>query len=148
MRAAISIARFHQDRDKSPADAGLFVFYGVSTKIEADAPILISRYDQAASGIESRNLPTMSNDGIGRMGKEIVNKKARWYAGLWMIKWWRRRESNPRPQILRLRFYMLIPSIDLTNCYPKGREDNWRVRKSFNESTPDRLHRDLARVDA
>ena len=23
------------------------------------------------------------------------------------IKWWRRRESNPRPQALRLRLYML-----------------------------------------
>jgi hypothetical protein len=25
-------------------------------------------------------------------------------------KWWRRRESNPRPKVFRVRFYMLIPS--------------------------------------
>jgi hypothetical protein len=26
-------------------------------------------------------------------------------------KWWRRRESNPRPQVLRPEVYMLIPSL-------------------------------------
>jgi len=24
----------------------------------------------------------------------------------WMMAWWRRRESNPRPEILHLKFYM------------------------------------------
>jgi hypothetical protein len=37
--------------------------------------------------------------------------------------WWRRRESNPRPQILRYQLYMLIPSISLTISYPMDREN-------------------------
>jgi len=38
-------------------------------------------------------------------------------------KWWRRRESNPRPQILRFQLYMLISSIILTTSYPMNREN-------------------------
>jgi hypothetical protein len=56
--------------------------------------------------------------------------------------WWRRRESNPRPQALRLWIYMLIRSINLVDGYPTGRENQRRVWISFNESTPDVLHRD------
>ena len=37
--------------------------------------------------------------------------------------WWRRRESNPRPQVLRLWLYMLIPVLYLITGYPTGRED-------------------------
>ena len=29
------------------------------------------------------------------------------------VKWWRRRESNPRPQALCLKVYMLSPSLIL-----------------------------------
>ena len=39
------------------------------------------------------------------------------------IIWWRRRESNPRPQALRYRLYMLSRVFDLTVCYPTGRKD-------------------------
>ena len=42
--------------------------------------------------------------------------------------WWRRRESNPRPQDLCLWLYMLIRSINLTRCYLIGKEDNERFR--------------------
>ena len=37
--------------------------------------------------------------------------------------WWRRGESNPRPQILRFQLYMLISSIILTRRYPMNREN-------------------------
>ena len=56
--------------------------------------------------------------------------------------WWRRRESNPRPQALRLWLYMLILSIYLTAGYPKGRENRQRAWKGFNGSAPGALHRD------
>ena len=35
--------------------------------------------------------------------------------------WWRRRESNPRPQVLYGQRYMLSPLFDLTRCTPTGR---------------------------
>ena len=35
--------------------------------------------------------------------------------------WWRRRESNPRPQVLCQRLYMLIPPIVLTASNPTDR---------------------------
>ena len=57
--------------------------------------------------------------------------------------WWRWRELNPRPQALRHRLYMLISSINLTLYYPTNRENTERFWISFNESTPDMLHRDL-----
>ena len=41
--------------------------------------------------------------------------------------WWRRRELNPRPQILCHRLYMLIQSINLVAGYPTGRENQQRV---------------------
>jgi len=37
------------------------------------------------------------------------------------VIWWRRGESNPRPQILRLRPYMLSLVFDLTFRNPTGR---------------------------
>ena len=61
--------------------------------------------------------------------------------------WWRRRESNPRPQVIRLRLYMLIRSIDLTWAYPTGREKQKRAWMSFNGSTPGVLHRGPVWVD-
>ncbi len=42
----------------------------------------------------------------------------------------------------------LSRSIDLTGCYPTGRENNQRVWLSFSESTPNVLQRDLVRIDA
>ena len=98
--------------------------------------------------------------------------KARWATGKWRIKslpailwtrlvrfthtnkkappfqvrlfyWWRRGESNSRPQALRHRIYMLIPFFSLTSSYPMGGEDWWRFWIGFNESTPDMLHREL-----
>jgi len=34
--------------------------------------------------------------------------------------WWRRRESNPRPQVIHLWLYMLIQPINLVAGYPVG----------------------------
>jgi len=42
--------------------------------------------------------------------------------------WWRRAESNRRPRALSHWYYMLSPVIDLTACYPTGREDKRRSR--------------------
>ena len=52
---------------------------------------------------------------------------------------WRRRESNPRPQIFCRRFYMLSRVFNLAGCYPTGREDRQRFRYFFNASAPDEL---------
>ena len=64
--------------------------------------------------------------------------------------WWRRRESNPRPQALRHRLYMLIPDLVLTACYPPDQEDKRRFRYLFSASPPDedpsRFHESDARV--
>ncbi len=38
------------------------------------------------------------------------------------LNWWRRRESNPSPQVIRFRLYMLIRPINLIKGYPVGRE--------------------------
>jgi len=35
--------------------------------------------------------------------------------------WWRRRESNPRPQVLRHRLYMLIHAFCFNRQQPDGR---------------------------
>src|SRR3569833_332496 len=37
-----------------------------------------------------------------------------------MVNWWRRRESNPRPQVLRLRLYMLIHIYCFNRLLPDG----------------------------
>ena len=62
--------------------------------------------------------------------------------------WWRRRESNPRPQALRLWLYMLIRPIVLTNGYPVGGEDHRRAWIGFNGSAPGTFHRDPMWVDS
>jgi len=58
-----------------------------------------------------------------------------------LFNWWRRRESNPRPQALHPRLYMLILSITFAVCYPTGREHKRLARKGFNGSVPGRPHR-------
>jgi len=58
-------------------------------------------------------------------------KKAVMNHGLSQDNWWRRRESNPRPQALCRRFYMRILSIVLTGRYPTGREDGQRSLERF-----------------
>jgi hypothetical protein len=42
----------------------------------------------------------------------------------------------------------LAGSLNLTECYPNGRENKQRFRLKFNESTSDEFHRGLVRVDA
>lgn len=39
------------------------------------------------------------------------------------IDWWRWRELNPRPQILRCRYYMFFLFFILVSGYPTGREN-------------------------
>src|SRR5674476_1532791 len=43
--------------------------------------------------------------------------------------WWRRGELNPRPQVLRLKVYMLISLFNLANDYPSSQENHQRFRK-------------------
>ena len=42
----------------------------------------------------------------------------------------------------------LAGSLNLTECYPNGRENKQRFRLKFNDSTSDKLHRGLVWVDA
>ncbi len=39
---------------------------------------------------------------------------------LWTIKWWRRRESNPRPQMLPSRIYMLSSRLEVSHPVCRG----------------------------
>ena len=64
------------------------------------------------------------------------------------VNWWRRRESNPRPQVICFRLYMLIRPISLVESYPVGRENNQRSWISFNGSTPGVLSRDSVLGDS
>ncbi len=61
-------------------------------------------------------------------------------------EWWRRRESNPRPQVLRPRFYMRSQLFNLTAGLPSGRNYRRRARLGFSESASGRFHRELVRV--
>ena len=51
--------------------------------------------------------------------------------------WWRRRESNPRPQALRYRFYVRVQPIDLATCYPVGGENTKPASERFSGSGPE-----------
>ena len=51
--------------------------------------------------------------------------------------WWRRRESNPRPQALRYRFYVRVQPIDLAPCYPVGGENTKPASERFSGSSPE-----------
>jgi len=66
-------------------------------------------------------------------GKKKTRHPGEWPRrdGFVFTKWWRWRESNPRPQALRSRYYMLVLSIILVVHYPTGREDTRRVRFLF-----------------
>src|SRR5688572_31396001 len=51
--------------------------------------------------------------------------------------WWRRRESNSRPQALRYRFYVRVQPIDLAACYPVGGENTKPATERFSGSSPE-----------
>ena len=48
-----------------------------------------------------------------------INKRATRKGGPF-VDWWRRRESNPRPQVLRPRLYMLIHVFGFNQALPDG----------------------------
>ena len=73
----------------------------------------------------------------------LVKKKAA-LGRLWMVFWWRRRESNPRPQALRLWLYMLSPLLNLANSVPAGRATESDPLYGFSGYTRDQLGRDPA----
>ena len=77
-----------------------------------------------------------------KLSEKSHPKKGGVYQHFRCFMWWRRRESNPRPQVLRLWLYMLIRSIYLIAGYPTGRENRQRAWQGFNESAPGALHRD------
>ena len=62
--------------------------------------------------------------------------------------WWRRRESNPRPQALCRRFYMRSLSFDLTGGSPDRQGDLPAIPKGFSGLAPGGPRRDLMRYDA
>lgn len=53
--------------------------------------------------------------------------------------WWRRRESNPRPQALYSRSYMLSHFFNLPLPLPKDRCDSGSLGLGFSSSGPDNL---------
>jgi len=55
--------------------------------------------------LSGEGLPGRGSGTKRREERAVRNKQPAMTAG-WM-NWWRRRELNPRPQILRLRIYML-----------------------------------------
>jgi hypothetical protein len=61
--------------------------------------------------------------------------------------WWGRRDSNPRPQVIRLWLYMLSRPIVLTVGYPVGRENPKRAWLGFNGAAPGARFRDPVWVD-
>jgi hypothetical protein len=50
------------------------------------------------------------------------------------VDWWRRRESNPRPQALRCKIYVRSRVFVLVVRYPTGREDVRPAQERFNVS--------------
>jgi|GEM_PF-855638 len=67
---------------------------------------------------------------------------------LFLFDWWRRRESNPRPQALCRRFYMRSLSFDLTGGSPDRQGDLPAIPKGFSGLAPGGPRRDLMRYDA
>ena len=62
--------------------------------------------------------------------------------------WWRRRESNPRPQVLCRRIYMLIPVYCFNRLLPDGQGKQPAILKGFSGSAPGLPCRELVCVDA
>ena len=62
--------------------------------------------------------------------------------------WWRRRESNPRPQALCRRFYMCSLSFDLTESPADRQALLPAIPKGFSDLASGRPHRDPVRYDA
>lgn len=52
------------------------------------------------------------------------------------LEWWRRGESNPRPQVLRPWYYMRSLVFVLTGCNPTGRVDKRRSWLGFSDVAP------------
>ena len=79
----------------------------------------------------------MSRDGLRPVSKDAAEPD-----------WWRRRESNPRPQALCRRFYMRSLSFDLTGGSPDRQGDLPAIPKGFSGLAPGGPRRDLMRYDA
>ena len=61
----------------------------------------------------------------------------------WKCVWWRRRGLNPRPQILRLRLYMLIRLFGFNRTLPERQGGRPTIPVLFSASTPEELQREL-----
>ena len=69
----------------------------------------------------------------------LINKKAHPVGIGFSFDWWRRRESNPRPQIRYSRSYMLSLFFNLPLPLPKDRCDSGSQELFFRRSGPDDL---------
>ncbi len=58
----------------------------------------------------------MENDLSLALIHQLVDVLGCW----WMRKWWRRRESNPRPQVLRYKTYMFSIVFGSHHTLPDG----------------------------
>ena len=59
------------------------------------------------------------------------------------LNWWRRRESNPRPQVLCLWHYMLSHVFSLTAGFPTDRATERRSWFEFSDAAPGEQHCEL-----
>ena len=72
------------------------------------------------------NYHQMSMDLLGHYRKRKTPKallalRVLVFIGLyWILQWWRRRESNPRPQMLPLRIYMLSSRLEVSRQVCRG----------------------------
>ena len=62
--------------------------------------------------------------------------------------WWRRRESNPRPKILYLRFYMFSSEFKFRPAEPLGTGSQWRYPAKFHPLVGRRTQGVIPLIDA
>ena len=85
--------------------------------------------------------------GVPANARERARKKAN-RERLTFRNWWRRRESNPRPQALCRWLYMLIPVYCFNRLLPDGQGKQPAILKGFSGSAPGLPCRELVYVDA
>jgi len=89
-----------------------------------------------------QELPTIRGNRRDRARKNPNRER------LGFLRWWRRRESNPRPQVLCRWIYMLIPVYCFSRLLPDGQGKQPAILKGFSGSAPGLPCRELVCVDA
>jgi hypothetical protein len=66
----------------------------------------------------------LAEDGVGNQALPVNRPGA--------LRWWRRGESNPRPQALDIKIYVHIQSLFLVPRYPTDRENRTPATVTLN----------------